>query len=956
MVIDPSGRLIEADDGGIYRLNNPSGIGGARFWESLIGDLQITEVGDLAYDPINQIVTVGTQDTGNQEQSAANSLQWTSVSLGDGNTQAVGVEGAQVWRYAVGNNFGTLVRRTFDSQNVQLPLTTAITGIKAIDQPNAFVESPLVTNAVDPSRLLLGFNALYRTRLTAVGNVLRDQVVEIQDTGAAVNAALAAGRQITALAYGGRNADGSANAGIIYRARGGEIRVSEDNGAHWHQAVTLSGGGSVSQITLDPTNWRVAYAVAGSSVWVTANGGTTWEEITGVGAGFGALPGGAINSVAIVPIDGPDMHFALRDGSTFDVSLRGARTMGDVEHFIEVQSRAAGSTVARVAVTLDLPSQRLVLTDQTAGGNTFGVTALNGSTVAAQLGIASNAAAATLNGGNFGAPFTAATTLDQVRNATGPQGITRTFASGRPQDILLVAGQRGVFRAFNPVGDPSQPGLYGTLQPAGQVDVRFAGADNDIQFSAKQAGTDLRTLQVSVRTRTGGTDSVTYNAVTNTLEFRIPNTGRTANQLITLVQNTPAVSALFDVFSIDSGTGNIRPTTAHAITLLRAGQEAHVQVTLAGANNDLSLAVRQPGVDIQGIQVQFIDRLGVGSDRVVWNPFTKVLEFHVAAATTAAQTRALLNTQAGVDDATLAARRVFRATVTDQDQSSPANAGTGTVIGQAVTVSTSLPSLRWTEFGANLPNAVITDLEYIAPLPNGSGGTRPGTDILLIGSRGRGVWKLENARAELAVRSELEVAGDASANQFIVRLVPGRPEGLTQFVEVLRDGTRVGDEVPLSALERIIINGLGGNDIVQIDSRIRLPNGIFVDGGAGNDSIVLLGQPGDALIDLTPGLTGSAMVGGATGGVNGFLRINFQNTEVVDANPPGADALRTIRSGLDLVSNYAGFSTALANQLASLPAVGSALTRALQGAAFTPLAPLADRGGLIVGKPRGRGG
>src|SRR5262249_4547641 len=91
LVFDPSGRLMEGDDGGIFRLVNPGG-GAPRFWESLIGDLQITEVGHVAYDPINQVLTIGTQDTGNQEQAGPNALEWRSVSLGDGAFQAVGIE------------------------------------------------------------------------------------------------------------------------------------------------------------------------------------------------------------------------------------------------------------------------------------------------------------------------------------------------------------------------------------------------------------------------------------------------------------------------------------------------------------------------------------------------------------------------------------------------------------------------------------------------------------------------------------------------------------------------------------------------------------------------------------------------------------------------------------------------------------------------------------------------
>src|SRR5207237_8788405 len=75
MVFDSSGRLLEGDDGGIYRLVRPAG-GGARYWEALIGDLQITEVADVGYDYLNHVAIEGTQVTGAQQEHGPASPQW----------------------------------------------------------------------------------------------------------------------------------------------------------------------------------------------------------------------------------------------------------------------------------------------------------------------------------------------------------------------------------------------------------------------------------------------------------------------------------------------------------------------------------------------------------------------------------------------------------------------------------------------------------------------------------------------------------------------------------------------------------------------------------------------------------------------------------------------------------------------------------------------------------------
>jgi hypothetical protein len=658
------------------------------------------------------------------------------------------------------------------------------------------------------------------------------------------------------------------------------------------------------------------------------------------------------------------------DAPSFDVSLRAARTLGDVQGFIEMQSRPRdpggelkATAAKRVTVSLDEANKRLVLTDATAGAGSFTVTALDDSAAAEQLGLTVPAVGGTITGNVLG-QAKPATRLDAVANALGGAGVRRGSAARPPVDVLLVGGQAGIYRAFNPVGDPAHLGAYTVLQPALEVRVRFPSKDNDLEFSARVPGLDLSRLQVKVTTRTASTDSVTYDPVANRLELFIPSTGRSANAIVTLMESTPAVNDLIEAIAVEgTGDGKIRPKAAPFTgQRFSGGQVADVHVGVVGSDNDLTLEVNQPGVDVEGINVQFIDRGGVGSDRVVWNPFTKILQFHVTAGTTAEQIVELLNERAGVDDATLAARQVFSARLTNRDLAGAA--GTGAVLGVAVTVRTSAEVLRWTEFGANLPGGVITDLEYVPLLRDGSGAPRQGTDILVVGMRGRGVWELDDAANELSTRSVLEVTGDASANTFILRLAPGIPEEvstlgsterkLTQYLEVLRGSVPLGEPIPLTAIDRIEVSGLGGNDVFEIDSRIRVPSGIFVDGGGGNDGLVLLGQPGDALIDLTPGLSGSAVIGGALGGTEGFVRVSFEGMEVVNANPP-ADALRTARSGLDLVSRLFGVTNALASQLESLPAVGGGLTQVLQGAAFTPATPIADRGGLLVGAPAQRG-
>src|SRR5205823_1073486 len=151
LVFDPMGGLIVADDGGIYRFDRT----GNGAWTSLIGDLGDREVNAVAYDPINDRVLVGTQDTGAFEQvQQGNQLVWRHTTGGDGGNEAVGWETdaagkVHVYHYAVGNTLGGLVRTEFDSAGNQVGNKADIGDeLPAVDQNgDGFQLYPIAVNA-----------------------------------------------------------------------------------------------------------------------------------------------------------------------------------------------------------------------------------------------------------------------------------------------------------------------------------------------------------------------------------------------------------------------------------------------------------------------------------------------------------------------------------------------------------------------------------------------------------------------------------------------------------------------------------------------------------------------------------------------------------------------------------------------------------------------------------------
>ena len=99
-VLDGNSRyLVESDDGGIYRLQLTDTNGAAltaaqRKWQSLNGNrtenlsgpnaFAVAEANSVAYDPLNDVYFIGTQDAGSQAQGSAGALRWIALSGGDG--------------------------------------------------------------------------------------------------------------------------------------------------------------------------------------------------------------------------------------------------------------------------------------------------------------------------------------------------------------------------------------------------------------------------------------------------------------------------------------------------------------------------------------------------------------------------------------------------------------------------------------------------------------------------------------------------------------------------------------------------------------------------------------------------------------------------------------------------------------------------------------------------------
>lgn len=157
-----------------------------------------------------------------------------------------------------------------------------------------------------------------------------------------------------------------------------------------------------TKLTFDEEKFRAAFATdpdAVKALFTTAqNGLSTSTLLDQLNSGRGVRRAGS----------GADFQAKLADGSTLDISLAGADTLGDVLNTIN----AADNTKLKAELTA---TGSLRVTDLTTGATAFGLTAMNGSQALIDLGLSGAAVGSVSNGASLG-------TVGDPRNRGGGIG------------------------------------------------------------------------------------------------------------------------------------------------------------------------------------------------------------------------------------------------------------------------------------------------------------------------------------------------------------------------------------------------------------------------------------------------------------------------------------------------------------------------------------------------------
>jgi photosystem II stability/assembly factor-like uncharacterized protein len=321
---DAAGRLLDGNDGGLWRLNNQT----PTRWADLNGDvlagnqaLAITQFTGIALDPLDpKLFYGGSQDNGTEKTTEA--LAWTHTADGDGGF--VRVDGANpntVYHtfFRDSTDASSFLERSDDGGNTW---TAKVSGIGLTDPSNFY--PPYIMDPANPARLLLGTDRVYET--TNHG-----------DNWFTISAPNSSGwntnQAIDSLAV----APGDAK--TIYATAAGQIYVTSDGGRNWKENSIFNANDHVSDLLVDPLGKQKVYAVRDQfddaanlnvgHVFRTTDGGSNWTDISG------NLPDVPVYTIALDPrftVDSPQtlyvgtdkgVFFSTNGGTTWQVMASG---------------------------------------------------------------------------------------------------------------------------------------------------------------------------------------------------------------------------------------------------------------------------------------------------------------------------------------------------------------------------------------------------------------------------------------------------------------------------------------------------------------------------------------------------------------------------------------------------------------------------------------------------------
>ena len=179
---------------------------------------------------------------------------------------------------------------------------------------------------------------------------------------------------------------------------------------------------------------------------------------------------------------------------------------------------------------------------------------------------------------------------------------------------------------------------------------------------------------------------------------------------------------------------------------------------------------------------------------------------------------------------------------------------------------------KWSEYGAGLPNVLVTDMEYDEK-----------SDTLLAGTLGRGAWTVP-VGSSAGLESIVRVDGTA-ADDTIVLNRNANPSLLDVSAKATALSPAAKVTVALSVVQRVVVNGGLGADLLLISSsggRVNLANGIVFNGGdgSGKDTLQFLNTT-DVTDTITKFNSGGIIASGLIGSLISAGTVTLSGVEAV---------------------------------------------------------------------------
>lgn len=294
LAFDRNGRLLDGNDGGIWRLNNPTFSGASLNWQDLNGNLQTIQFTGIALHPTTpDIAYGGSQDNGTEQFN--DNLGWSQVQGGDGGFTRVDPFDLSLGRSVVYQEFNGISLQVSTNGGLTFnPVGPGLFGNGNFYAPYVLDPNPQTQLGALPNtaRVLYGSDRLFQSinegaNWTAIG---------IPGVNGFNNIFVVNGVTFTipidAIAVA------PSDPKTIYVTAGGDVFVTRTgtSGASTSWTQTPAPGGfadTFSSIAVDPADPNTAYIVrnafaggalfaagSGGHVFKTTNGGASWTDIS----------------------------------------------------------------------------------------------------------------------------------------------------------------------------------------------------------------------------------------------------------------------------------------------------------------------------------------------------------------------------------------------------------------------------------------------------------------------------------------------------------------------------------------------------------------------------------------------------------------------------------------------------------------------------------------------------